>query len=44
MVQAVLDDKEATAESSPLDLEFFDNDMSNMFKVNAVLIFIFLDN
>ncbi|KAL4233273.1 Mitogen-activated protein kinase kinase kinase 4 [Mactra antiquata] len=33
MVQAVLDDKEATAEDSPLDLEKFDNDMASMFKM-----------
>lgn len=36
MVQAVLDDKEATAEGSPLDLEAFDNDMASMFKVNTL--------
>jgi len=34
MVQAVLDDTEANAENSPLDLEQFDDDMSNMFKVS----------
>ena len=33
MVQAVLDDEEATADKSPLDLEKFDDDMSSMFKV-----------
>ncbi|KAH3738533.1 hypothetical protein DPMN_045170 [Dreissena polymorpha] len=33
MVQAVLDDVEATAENSPLDVEGFDDDMSKMFKV-----------
>ncbi|XP_045197016.1 mitogen-activated protein kinase kinase kinase 4-like isoform X2 [Mercenaria mercenaria] len=33
MIQAVLDDKEVNDESSPLDLEHFDNDMSNMFKM-----------
>lgn len=33
MIQAVLDDKEVNEENSPLDLESFDDDMSNMFKV-----------
>ena len=39
MVQAVLEDFEANAENSPLDLELFDDDMSSMFKV--ILIFTF---
>ncbi|XP_052808624.1 mitogen-activated protein kinase kinase kinase 4-like isoform X2 [Mya arenaria] len=33
MVQAVLDDHEAQAENSPLDLERFDDDMCKMFKM-----------
>ncbi|XP_060581220.1 mitogen-activated protein kinase kinase kinase 4-like isoform X3 [Ruditapes philippinarum] len=33
MIQAVLDDKEVNEENSPLDLELFDDDMSNMFKM-----------
>ena len=37
MVQAVLDDEEAKSESSPLDLELFDNDMSSMFKVKRMV-------
>lgn len=35
MVQAVLDDEEAQAENSPLDLERFDDDMCKMFKVEG---------
>lgn len=38
MVQAVLDDEEAMAEGSPLDLENFDEDMSRMFKVMFVML------
>ena len=33
MIAAVLDDNELAAENSPMDLDKFDDDMSDMFKV-----------
>ena len=41
MIASVLDDDELASENSPMDLEKFDNDMSNMFKVIAEEFFIF---
>ena len=35
MIASVLDDDELASENSPMDLEKFDDDMSNMFKVSA---------
>ena len=35
MIASVLDDDELASENSPMDLEKFDDDMSNMFKVST---------
>jgi hypothetical protein len=43
MIQAVLDDKEVNEENSPLDLELFDDDMSNMFKVCSLIISLWVE-